>query len=131
MSEEIKKEHSIMKRIIKDNGLYEVLLNDNEFIEHMNTEYPKETIDDYKNTLNKVKELITNLKNKVKKLTKSNKKFKQENLELKKTVIELEELISTSKQTCRHCDQNIGTYCEDCYQKLVSDNLKLQVEKNK
>ncbi len=32
---ELQKEHSIMVRIIKENGLWETLLNDDEFLEHL------------------------------------------------------------------------------------------------
>lgn len=33
--EELKTEHKIMKRILIENGLWETLLNDDEFIEHL------------------------------------------------------------------------------------------------
>lgn len=33
--EELKKEHKIMKRIIIDNGLWETLLNDDEFVNYL------------------------------------------------------------------------------------------------
>lgn len=33
--EEFKTEHKIMKRILVENGLWETLLNDDEFIEHL------------------------------------------------------------------------------------------------
>lgn len=33
--ENLKKEHAIMRRIIKDNGLWETLLNDDEFIAYL------------------------------------------------------------------------------------------------
>lgn len=31
---------------------------------------------------------------------------------------------------CRHCDADESFYCEECYQELVSENMKLQVELN-
>ena len=33
--EEFKKEHKIMKRILHENGLWETLLNDDEFVKHL------------------------------------------------------------------------------------------------
>lgn len=54
MIEEIKKEHTVLKRFIIKRGLYEALLNDDEFIEHLNTEYPIEP--DYKSAWNELKE---------------------------------------------------------------------------
>lgn len=36
--EEFKKEHKIMKRILVENNLWETLLNDDEFIEHLEYE---------------------------------------------------------------------------------------------
>ena len=33
--ENIKKEHRIMKRIIQENGLWETLLKDNEFVKYL------------------------------------------------------------------------------------------------
>lgn len=33
--ENLKKEHAIMRRIIKDNGLWETLLNDDEFVAYL------------------------------------------------------------------------------------------------
>lgn len=35
---ELQKEHSIMIRIIKENGLWETLLNDDEFLEHLRSD---------------------------------------------------------------------------------------------
>ena len=31
---------------------------------------------------------------------------------------------------CLHCGENIPMYCEDCYQKLVAENARLQLEIN-
>lgn len=28
--------------------------------------------------------------------------------------------------TCLHCGKGVPSYCEECYQKLISENLKLQ-----
>lgn len=29
---------------------------------------------------------------------------------------------------CLHCDNDIGQYCESCYQVLLAENIKLQCE---
>lgn len=33
-----------------------------------------------------------------------------------------------NKKTCLHCGENVPDYCEDCYQKLIAENMKLQLE---
>lgn len=32
------------------------------------------------------------------------------------------------KDKCLHCGDGIPNYCEKCYQKLVAENLELQIE---
>ena len=35
-----------------------------------------------------------------------------------------------NKHICLHCGKGNGVYCETCYQDLISENAKLQYEKN-
>lgn len=36
--------------------------------------------------------------------------------------------INNKGNKCLHCDINEGVYCETCYQGLISENAKLQLE---
>ena len=36
--------------------------------------------------------------------------------------------VNNKSNKCLHCDENEGVYCETCYQNLISENAKLQLE---
>ena len=75
---EITREHSIMKRIIVENGLWETLLNDDEFNKYLREEYEgRDFIDDTK---------------------------------------------------CLKCGEGTPAYCEECMQKVIAENARLQKE---
>ena len=42
--------------------------------------------------------------------------------------IKEEWLVKKSDNTCIHCGNNLKEYCEKCYQELVAENAKLQLE---
>ena len=34
-------------------------------------------------------------------------------------------------ENCLHCEKGQAKYCEKCYQDLITENTKLQIDKNK
>lgn len=46
---------------------------------------------------------------------------------VRKAKIELKEKVDKLSK-CRHCDDSEPAYCEKCYQKLITENCKLQME---
>lgn len=39
-------------------------------------------------------------------------------------------LFQINKKECLHCGKGTADYCEKCYQDLISENIKLQLEKD-
>lgn len=78
MSEEFKTEYNIMKRIIKDNGLLEILLNDDEFIKHLNTDY-ENNLELHYNTIDSSLVNILSSIESIKKITKYSKSKSKKN----------------------------------------------------
>ena len=43
------------------------------------------------------------------------------------TTITLDDLgVLLEEETCLHCEKGVAAYCEECFQKLIAENLKLQ-----
>ena len=62
--------------------------------------------------------------NKIEKLTTERDYYKARYLEFNNGVIEGMKAIE--KRDCLHCGSNEASYCENCYQELIAENLKLQ-----